>query len=108
MEPVVAQRLRRLDEILPQARRELARERSEIASGDVLLEQRTRLARHRLVDALEALDEAADVVVAVLVRPDVVDDLFDRARRLDGVLLGDARRFFEVGSVPSKQSKTVK
>ena len=34
-----------------------------------------RLAGHLLVDALEALDQAADVVVAVAVLPDVLDDL---------------------------------
>ena len=37
------------------------------------------LAGHFFVDPLQPLDQAADVVVAVAVGPDVVDNLDDRA-----------------------------
>ncbi len=73
-----------------------AGEGREVTLRDILGEHLASLARHRLVNPLEPLHEAADVVVAVLVRPDVGDDLGDRPRRLDRLLLGDARRVLEV------------
>ena len=45
--------------------------------GNVRGEQLARLAGHFLVDPLEPLDQAPDVVVAVAVLPDVLDDLGD-------------------------------
>ena len=48
-----------------------------ITVGDEAGEQLRALAGHLLVDALEPLDEAASVVGAVPVLPDLLDDLGD-------------------------------
>ena len=72
-------------------------------------EQLAAVAGHLLVDALEPLDQAADVVVAVLVLPDLLDDLRDVLPSPSGgstVMPVVLRKYSS--SVPSKQSKTVK
>ena len=65
-------------------------------SRDERGEQLAGLAGHLLVDALEPLDQAADVVVAVAVLPDVLDDLGDRPGGLRRRLGGDAGGLAEV------------
>ena len=54
-----------------------AAKRPTSPSGMQSGEQVAGLAGHFLVDPLQPLDQAADVVVAVPVGPDVVDDLRD-------------------------------
>ena len=57
------------------ALRQVAGEAGEVAVGDEGGERLAGLAGHLLVDPLEPLHQAADVVVAVAVLPDVLDDL---------------------------------
>src|SRR5206468_189268 len=54
------------------------------------------LSRHFLVDSVEALYEALDVVVAVAVIPNVLDDFDDGSKLLLGRLGGDVGRVSEV------------
>ena len=53
-------------------------EAADVAVRHEPREQLAGVAGHLLVDALQAPDEAADVVVAVAVLPDLLDDLRDR------------------------------
>jgi hypothetical protein len=54
----------------------------QVAVGNERGEERSRVARHFLVDPLKPFDEAAGVVLAVAILPDVVDHFGDRAARL--------------------------
>src|SRR5262245_49434099 len=53
------------------------------------------LACHVSVDSLQTLDQTTDVVVAVPVGPDIVDNLNDGSRLGPGRLGGDGRRVLE-------------
>ena len=81
LEVFVPQELHGAGEVAAKLGGQLRGEAAEVAVGDAEGgEQLAGLAGHLLVDALEPLDQAADVVVAVPVLPDVLDDLVDRAR----------------------------
>ena len=60
---------------LAQLARQVLGEPANVAVGDEAGEQLAGVAATSLVDALQPLDEAADVVVAVPVLPDLLDDL---------------------------------
>ena len=61
---------------------------AQIAVWNECREFLARFSRHLLVDPLQALHEASDVVIPVAVLPNVFDDLGDRARLVFGRLGG--------------------
>lgn len=67
-----------------------------VTFGDVGGKKFPGLSRHFLLDPLEAFHQAADVVVAVAVVPNILDDLDNGSRYALGRLCRDARGFPEV------------
>jgi len=85
---------------------QLACERATSPSG-MKLANWSRLAGHLLVDPLQTLHKAADVVWAVAILPDGVDDLLDGARTACRWLDREGGRIAEIRQqAASKQSKT--
>ena len=70
--------------------------RATVAVGNVAGELLTGLGGHLFVDPVQPLGKAADVVVAVAVLPDVVDDLDNRSGLALGRLGSDAGGLPEV------------
>src|ERR1700687_1059816 len=81
---------------MAQPAREIAGVFSDITTRNVRRKHLPRLARHLFLDALEALDQPADVVIAIPVVPDVSDDLDNRARLALWRFGGDRRCVPEV------------
>src|SRR5690349_11545166 len=54
------------------------------------------LSRHVSVDSLQAFYQTTDVIVAVPIGPDIVDNLDDRSRLRPGRLGSDRRRFSKI------------
>ncbi|MGA8152716.1 MAG: hypothetical protein WB952_17325 [Terriglobales bacterium] len=79
MEDLVPEQAHRIHEVAAQLFGEIAGVFSNIASRNVRREHLPRLAGHLLLDALETFDQPTDVVITVPVRPDVFDDLDNRA-----------------------------
>ena len=96
LELLVAQELHGAGEVAAAGGRAAALAKAATSPSGMYGEQVAGLAGHLLVDPLEPLDQAADVVVAVAVVPDVLDDLGDRAGRADRRLGGDGGRLPEV------------
>ncbi len=84
-------------EVVLDATGQIAGEFGDVAVGDEGGEVLPGSAGHFLVDALQALGEAAGVVDGVAVGPDVVDDGSDFSRGSGGRVFGDVGGVFEIG-----------
>ena len=69
---------------------------AKVTVSDIRRKLIPRFAGHFLIDPLEAFDEAADVVLAVAVLPNVINDLLDRSARLIQWLRGERGGVLEV------------
>ena len=104
LELVVAQELHRTHEVRAQCLGQPSRELGEVTLRHKHLEHVPGLARHRLVDSLETLHEAADVVVAIPVAPNVLDNLLNGASGRGRFLGSDAGGILEVGEEGSVEA----
>jgi hypothetical protein len=93
---LVAEELHRGGVVLAEGSRQVSGEAGEVTVGDVDRKGLPGLSGEGLVESLEPLDEAADVVGRVAVLPDLLDDLVERPHGATRQVLGDAGCLAEV------------
>lgn len=96
LELCIAQQGHRRGEVLTQLRLQAAGVVRQVTLGDPEgFEILAGVTGHFFIDSLHPFDQAAGVVIAVAVVPDVIDEFFDRAGRLDGGIGSHRGRVFE-------------